>query len=177
MIIKIFNFLKTAFFFDLQQLRGRISLFFFNSVPDMMILSPIRNFLLKLGGMDITVRDAYIRSPFFSHNLKNIKIGRGVFINKNAYIDASESVFIGNNCQIGPYLKIENVNHDVSNHMQTIVKPVHINDQVWVGSNVLILPGVTIPSNSIIAGGAVVSKSFEDPGVYGGVPAQKIKEL
>ena len=54
-------------------------------------------------------------------------------------------------------------------------KPVNIGDDVWIGGNVTILPGVNIGNNVIIAAGAVVTKDIPDNCVVGGVPARKIK--
>lgn len=58
-----------------------------------------------------------------------------------------------------------------------ITKPIVINEKVYIGNNVTILPGVTIGSNTIVAAGAVVTKDLPPNGVYGGVPARFIKTI
>ena len=58
-----------------------------------------------------------------------------------------------------------------------ICKPVHIGNNVWMGGNVTILPGVTIGNNAIIAAGAVVTRDVPDNCMAGGVPAQVIREI
>ena len=58
-----------------------------------------------------------------------------------------------------------------------IAKPVHIGNDVWIGGNVTILPGVTIGNNVVVAAGAVVTKDVPDNCVVGGVPARKIKDI
>ena len=52
-----------------------------------------------------------------------------------------------------------------------------IGNDVWIGGNVTILPGVTIGNNVVVAAGAVVTKDLEDNALYGGVPARKIKDI
>ena len=56
-----------------------------------------------------------------------------------------------------------------------IAKPVHIGNDVWIGGNVTILPGVTIGNNVVVAAGAVVTKDVPDNTLVGGVPAKKSK--
>ena len=56
-------------------------------------------------------------------------------------------------------------------------KPIVIGENVWIGSNSTILPGVTIGKGSIIAAGAVVTKDVDENVVVGGVPAKFIKKI
>lgn len=58
-----------------------------------------------------------------------------------------------------------------------ITKPIVIGDNVYIGNNVLILPGVTIGNNVIVGAGAVVTKNIPDNSVFAGVPAKKIKTI
>ena len=75
-------------------------------------------------------------------------------------------VHIGNNCMIGPGTSIVTVGHPLSpmgrrKHLG-ISKPIQIGNDVWIGTNVSILPGVTIGNNVIVAAGAVVTKDVLD---------------
>ena len=56
-------------------------------------------------------------------------------------------------------------------------QPVVIGDDVWIGANAVILPGVTIGRHCVVAAGAVVTKDVPDNTVVGGVPAKIIKKL
>ena len=56
-------------------------------------------------------------------------------------------------------------------------KPIHIEGKVWLGSNVTVLPGVTIGEGAIVAAGAVVTKDVESNTIVGGVPAKIIKRI
>ena len=58
-----------------------------------------------------------------------------------------------------------------------VLAPITVHDNVYIGMNSLILPGVTIESNVIVAAGAVVTHDLAANGVYGGVPARFIKSL
>lgn len=58
-----------------------------------------------------------------------------------------------------------------------VVKPITIMNNVFIGSNCIIMPGVTIHSNVVIGAGAVVTKDLDSDAVYAGIPAKKIKSL
>lgn len=107
--------------------------------------------------------------------------GRHVVIGKNSFVNAEvrfgvplASVVIGSNCSIGPRVSFETVNHrfpcNVLEHQS-----INIGSDVWIGSNAIILPGVTIGAGAIVAAGAVVNKDVPDKAVVAGVPARVIK--
>ena len=82
---------------------------------------------------------------------------------------------------IGPGTLITTVGHPLSpmkrrNHAG-IAQPVKIGDDVWIGGNCTILPGVTIGNNVVIAAGAVVTKDVPDNCVVCGVPARIMKQI
>ena len=56
-------------------------------------------------------------------------------------------------------------------------KPIHLGKKVWIGSGAIVLPGVTIGDNSVIAAGSVVTKDVPENSVYGGNPAKLIKKI
>ena len=82
---------------------------------------------------------------------------------------------------IGPNTLITTVNHPLSpakrRRKTGVAKPITIGNDVWIGGNCTILPGVTIGNNVVIAAGAVVTKDIPDNCVVGGVPAKVIKEI
>ena len=91
-------------------------------------------------------------------------------------------VKIGNDVMIGPEVAIYTHNHkhdeiDIPMIKQgyTENKPVYIEDNVWIGRRVLIMPGVCIGTGSIVAAGAVVTKNVEPYSIVGGNPAKIIK--
>ncbi|MCM1222555.1 MAG: sugar O-acetyltransferase [Lachnospiraceae bacterium] len=111
----------------------------------------------------------------------HISVGKNFLTNYNVTILDIAQVTIGDYVMIGPNTLISTVGHPLSpmgrrRHLG-IAKPVTIGDDVWIGGNVTILPGVTIGNNVIVAAGAVVTKDVPDNCIVGGVPAKVIKAL
>lgn len=127
------------------------------------------NLLLSLGGK-------FVRP-------EEISFGRNVFISSNFYISA-RNLSIGNDVMIGPNLVIECDNHiynEVGKTMFEIrnkrnVMPVTIENDVWIGANVTILPGVTIGSGVIVGAGSIVTKSLPPYSICVGNPCKPIKK-
>lgn len=120
--------------------------------------------------------------PVFNcDNGLNIRVGENFLANYNVTILDIAQVTIGDYVMIGPNTLITTVNHPLSpmgrrKHLGQ-AKPVTIGNDVWIGGNVTILPGVTIGNNVVVAAGAVVTKDVPDNCVVGGVPAKVIKEI
>ena len=95
------------------------------------------------------------------------------------YLDARNGIIIGENVWIGPHVYIISMNHDALNYKKYIKeKPVKIGKNSLLSANCTILPGVELGEHTIVAAGAVVSKSFpEGDQLIGGVPAKVIKKL
>lgn len=111
-----------------------------------------------------------------------IKIGRNTRIHGTC-IHAFKQILIGENCLIAANCQIMDGNgHDLSfdnvkNRINTTgnASPVNIENNVWIGANCIIMPGVTIGEGSIIAAGSVVTKSVPTMCIAGGNPAKVIK--
>lgn len=95
------------------------------------------------------------------------------------HIDGRNGIVFGRNVWVGPKVSIISQNHNLNNYdIWDKSKPIAIGDNCWLGSNVTILPGVELGDHTIVAAGAVVSKSFRQGNVIiGGVPAKVIKQL
>lgn len=114
---------------------------------------------------------------------EEISFGNNVFISSNFHISA-RNLIIGNNIMIGPNLVIECDNHIYDKIGETMfqnrhvrnVKGVNIKDDVWIGANVIILPGVTIGEGSIIGAGSVVTKDIPEYSICVGNPCKKVKD-
>ena len=82
---------------------------------------------------------------------------------------------------IGLHTLIATVGHPLSPAKRrmhcAIAKPIHIGNDVWIGGNVTIMPGLTIGNNVVIAAGAVVTKDVPDNSLVAGVPAKKVRDL
>ncbi len=118
---------------------------------------------------------------FICDNGRNIHVGDNFLANYHVTILDIREVNIGDNVMIGPNTLISTVNHPLTpmgrrKHLG-IAKPVTIGNDVWIGGNAVILPGVTIGDNCVIAAGAVVTKDVPSGTLVGGVPARFIKTL
>jgi acetyltransferase-like isoleucine patch superfamily enzyme len=124
----------------------------------------------------------YVHSGVILYFPYNVCIGDNVYMNRNTFITARDPVEIGNNVLIGPNVVINTGNHTFADPNIPIVKQGHtsekivIGDDVWIGANAIILKGVNIGKGSVVAAGAVVTKSVEPYTVVAGVPAKKIKD-
>lgn len=110
--------------------------------------------------------------------LHGIEIGKGTFVNRECYIEAVAPVRIGQECQVGPQVMVVTSHHprtpDGGVTRQPEGRAVSIGDRVWLGARALVLPGVTIADDVVIAAGAVVARDCLEPGVYAGVPARLV---
>lgn len=107
-------------------------------------------------------------------------IGDNVFINAGVGIAATLGVSIGNNVKIGPRTSIfDSAYHELDSLDvgKDLRQRITIHDNVWIGTACLILPGVTIGRNSVIAAGSTVNKDIPENSLAAGVPAKVIREL
>lgn len=129
--------------------------------------------VLNIGGGTRVQRLVYIG------NGKNIVIGKNCQLNEKVRLS---NVHIGNNVMIGRESIVLGKTHesgDLDEPMAyqgvKLVQQSQIEDDVWIGLRVVIMPGVRVRKGCIIGAGAVVTKDTEAYGVYGGVPAKLIK--
>lgn len=108
-----------------------------------------------------------------------IEIGDHTFINYGSSIAARSSVKIGSRCHLGHYTFImDNDQHDVVRHWELPSSaPVIIEDDVWIGSKVVILPGIRIGHQAVIGAGSIVTKDVPPLSVAAGNPARVIRFL
>ncbi|MGF2384832.1 sugar O-acetyltransferase [Lentilactobacillus otakiensis] len=122
-----------------------------------------------------------IQSPFQCDYGYSVSVGENFFANYGCtFIDVGK-ITIGDNALLGPNVQIFSVNHplDVKDRQAGYEYPadVTIGDNLWAGGGSIVVPGVTLGNNVIIAAGAVVTKSFGDNVLIGGNPARVIKKL
>ncbi|MBI2427228.1 MAG: acyltransferase [Ignavibacteriales bacterium] len=103
-----------------------------------------------------------------------LRIGNGTYLNRNTLIVAETSIVIGKNCRIAWDVVIMDSDlHPIPGKVMEI-KPVVLEDDVWIGCRSIILKGVHIGSGAIIGAGSVVTKDVPANAIIGGVPAQVI---
>ncbi len=130
--------------------------------------------ILESGG-----NESMIGPQVYISNGTKVSIGSGCRINENVYI---EGAIIGKDVMIAPHVSILSRMHafdrlDIPMTLQGYQpeKMVMIKDDVWLGRNVVVLPGVTIGKGAIIGSGAVVTADIPDYAIAGGVPARIIR--
>ncbi|MFV0362360.1 MAG: DapH/DapD/GlmU-related protein [Suipraeoptans sp.] len=117
--------------------------------------------------------------PFTSDCGKNITVGKRVFINSGCRFQDQGGITIGDDCLIGHNAVLVTLNHGFAPNERGDLypSPIVLGNNVWLGANVTVLPGVTVGNNAIIAAGAVVTKDVPANTVVGGVPAKFIKNI
>ncbi|MFK7781001.1 acyltransferase [Psychroserpens sp.] len=137
------------------------------------------------------VRFGVINSPLFYNTYayiearqphSNIIFGNNITINNNFSVVSERSITIKDNVLIGYNCKISDSNfHDLNAERRLQQDPnskdVVIGDNVFLGNDVTILKGVSIGDNSVVAAGSIVTKSFPENVIIGGVPANIIRKL
>lgn len=128
-----------------------------------------------------TGENFYVKPNFRCDYGYNIHVGENFFANYDCIILDVCKVTIGDNCMLAPRVCIYTATHplDAETRISGLEygKPVTIGNNVWLGGSSVILPGVTIGDNVVVAAGAVVVKDVPDNVVVGGNPAKIIKYL
>jgi len=106
------------------------------------------------------------------------------FIGKGSVIVCSDHIKIDSHCLIAEMSVIRDTEHnmiekdgDFYGNMGNNSAPIHIEENVWIGTKATVLKGVTIKKNGVIGANAVVTKSTEESCVYVGIPAKKLKSI
>lgn len=122
-----------------------------------------------------------IEPPFHCDYGWNIEVGENFFANYNLTILDVGKVIIGDNAQIAPNVSIYTAGHpihpDSRNSGYEYGIPITIGNNVWIGGNVVILPGVTIGDNVVIGAGSVVSKDIPSNRIAAGNPCRIIRAI
>ncbi len=122
-----------------------------------------------------------IEQPFMCDYGYNIEIGENFFSNHNliildcAKVSIGDNVFIAPNC--GFYTAGHPLDYKIRNEGLEFAKPIKIGNNVWIGGNVVVLPGVTIGDNSVIGAGSVVNKDIPANVVATGNPCRVLREI
>ena len=114
-----------------------------------------------------------------SDNIR-ISIGSGNYFNRNIMLDACGFIEIGNDNMFGPDVYITDSNHTFGENVSPQKMPmqsgkVKIGNHCWIGAKAIILKDVVLGDYCVVAAGAVVTKSFPNNSLIGGVPAKELK--
>jgi acetyltransferase-like isoleucine patch superfamily enzyme len=138
----------------------------------------IREIFSRLTGKPVDETFAMF-PPFYTDCGKNIQLGRNVFINSGCRFQDQGGIIIGDGVLIGHNVVLATLNHDVDPQKRSDMHPapIVIGNNVWIGAQATVLPGVTIGDGAIVAAGAVVNRDVPANVIVGGVPAKIIKRI
>ena len=139
-----------------------------------------RKKLIK-GLLSKTKDSFWIEPSFYCDYGYNIEIGENFYSNHNLVILDAAKVKFGDNVFIGPNCGFYTAGHPLDaktrNQGLEYAKPIEVGDNVWIGGNVVILPGVKIGNNTVIGAGSVVTRDIPDNVVAVGNPCRVIKTI
>ena len=128
-----------------------------------------------------TKENFWIEQPFMCDYGYNIEIGENFYSNHNLIILDGNKVTFGDNVFIAPNCSFYTAGHPLDyntrNQGLEYAKPIEVGNNVWIGGNVEVLPGVKIGDNSVIGAGSVVTKDIPSNVVAVGNPCRIIKEI
>lgn len=128
-----------------------------------------------------TGQNAMVNPPFYCDYGFNIEVGDNFFCNYNCTMLDVAKITFGDNCFLAPNVSVYTAGHPIHpaarNSLYEFGLPVTVGDNVWIGGNVILLPGVTVGSNCVIAAGSVVTKDIPAWSVAAGSPARVIRTI
>ena len=127
-------------------------------------------------------KGCYIEPPFRANwGGRHVFMGNYVYANFNLTLVDDGNIYIGDKVMFGPNVTVATANHPITpelrDRMLQYNRDVHIENNVWIGSNVVIVPGVTIGENTVIGAGSVVTKNIPANVVAYGNPCKVIREI
>ncbi|MDP2295568.1 MAG: acyltransferase [Pseudolabrys sp.] len=123
--------------------------------------------------------DVQLRMPVVIYGPEQLRFGSSVAVGENVVLRAGGGLTIGNRVLIAAGAAIVTVGHPIEppRWNKVTAAPVKIGDDVWIGVNAVILPGVTIGNGAIVAAGAVVTEDVAPFTMVGGVPARVLRKF
>lgn len=167
--------LKYYFYLLKKRVSPRKALLFFNTSN-----SSIRkkNKVLYKAGIKTSFQTT-IKAPFY-FEFGNVKLIGDVLISTGCNFLDNEMITIKTGSMIGPNVTLTTVSHNTEpslRHGENILAPINIGENVWIGSGAVVLPGITIGDNSVIAANSVVTSDVPANCLYAGTPAKFKKYL
>jgi len=118
--------------------------------------------------------------PFYTTGGENIRLGRNVFINQNCTMYDLGGIDIADDVMIGPNVSLITSGHPLDPTQRSacvIAKPIAIERNVWIAAGVIIIGGVRVGENSVVAAGSVVTRDVPANTLVGGNPARVIRPI
>lgn len=123
----------------------------------------------------------HIEAPFHCDYGDHIHLGNNFYANYDCIMLDVNHIYIGNNVLLGPRVSLYTAGHPLSSVVRNsgleFGKSITIGDNVWVGGNTIINPGVRIGCNTVIGSGSVVTKDIPDNVIAAGNPCRVIRKI
>lgn len=126
--------------------------------------------------------DCYIETPFHANwGGKHVHFGSGVYGNFNLTLVDDCEIYVGDNVMFGPNVTLATAGHPI--HIELRKKeaqynlPITIGNNVWIGANVVVLPGITIGENTVIGAGSIVTKDIPANVIAVGNPCKVMRAI
>ncbi len=125
--------------------------------------------------------NCYVEPPLHANWGCNTHFGNNVYANFNLTLVDDVDIYVGDSVMFGPNVTVATAGHPIDPELRRRVGqfnvPVHIGNNVWIGANSVILPGVRIGDNSVIGAGSVVTKDIPANVVAVGNPCRVLREI
>jgi maltose O-acetyltransferase len=159
---------------------GVLTSFWLNTIVGSWIVhARIRRLLLILSGFE--PRNLRLFAGVRFAGSKDVTFGESICINTGVLFDACAPISLGRNVHIGHDARFLTATHELGPPSGRAADlkfgPIDVGDGVWIGASATILPGVVIGEGCVILTGAVVARDCEPNGLYGGVPARRLRDL
>jgi acetyltransferase-like isoleucine patch superfamily enzyme len=118
--------------------------------------------------------------PFYTAGGDEIRVGRNVFVNQNCTFYDLGGLDIADDVMIGPNVSLLTASHALAPSRRravTIGKPIVIERNVWIAAGAIVIGGVTVGENAVVAAGAVVTRDVPPNTLVGGNPARVIRSI
>lgn len=118
--------------------------------------------------------------PFYTTGGEDIRVGRNVFINQNCTFYDIGGLDIGDDVMIGPNVSLITSGHPIEpseRRASVVARPIVIERNVWIAAGVIVIGGVTVGENSVVAAGSVVTRDVLPNTLVGGNPARVIRSI
>lgn len=136
----------------------------------------VRRLLSDLTGAAVD-QSVALFPPFYTEFGKNLRLGKGIFINIGCRFQDTGGITIGDGTLIGHGATLTTLNHsaDPDRRADMVPAPIVIGRDVWLGASVTVVPGITIGDGAIVGAGSVVTRDVPADTIVAGVPARIIR--
>ena len=125
--------------------------------------------------------NCYVEPPLHANWGCHTHFGKNVYANFNLTLVDDTDIFVGDSVMLGPNVTVATAGHPIDPALRLKVGqfniPVHIGNNVWIGANSVILPGITIGDNSVIGAGSIVTKDIPENVVAVGNPCRVLRPI